>query len=171
MLAGADMRVDVGRRSDPATGDFDHHQKGGAGERPNGIRYASFGLVWRQLGAQLGGGDEAAAAIDERLVQGVDANDTGQTSASALVDGNPPADRQRRDRGDEPGVGRGAARPEEDERFAEAVAVATGDRRARDRAARRPSARAHGLVERRSPAPSDPRVVELERTCPGARPS
>ena len=45
--AAADVRVDVGGRADAATGDFDHHQKGGAGERPNGIRYASFGLVWR----------------------------------------------------------------------------------------------------------------------------
>jgi uncharacterized UPF0160 family protein len=64
----ADLRVDVGGRSDPATGDFDHHQKGGAGERPNGIRYASLGLVWRAHGEGLAGGPEAAAAIDERLV-------------------------------------------------------------------------------------------------------
>ena len=58
----------MGGRSDPATGDFDHHQKGGAGERENGIRYASFGLVWREHGEALAGGAEAAAAIDERLV-------------------------------------------------------------------------------------------------------
>ena len=36
--AAADVRVDVGGRSDPATGDYDHHQRGGAGERANGIR-------------------------------------------------------------------------------------------------------------------------------------
>ncbi|MES1193556.1 MAG: MYG1 family protein, partial [Solirubrobacterales bacterium] len=76
--AAADVRVDVGGRSDPETGDFDHHQKGGAGERPNGIRYASFGLVWRAFGTQVAGSRAAAASIDERLVQGVDANDTGQ---------------------------------------------------------------------------------------------
>ena len=29
--AAADLRVDVGGRSDAATGDFDHHQRGGAG--------------------------------------------------------------------------------------------------------------------------------------------
>src|SRR6476620_10451279 len=63
-LAAADARVDVGGRDDP--------QKGGAGERPNGVRYASFGLVWREYGARLAGSEDAAAAIDERLVQGVD---------------------------------------------------------------------------------------------------
>ena len=83
--AAADIRVDVGGRSDPAAGDFDHHQKGGAGERENGIRYASFGLVWREHGEALAGGAEAAAAIDERLVCGVDANDVGQTLVETLV--------------------------------------------------------------------------------------
>ena len=81
--AAADLRVDVGGRHDPATGDFDHHQKGGAGERANGIRYASFGLVWREHGPALAGSREAAEAIDERLVQGVDANDTGQNISPA----------------------------------------------------------------------------------------
>ena len=85
-LAAADVRVDIGGRSDPSTGDFDHHQRAGAGERANGIRYASFGLVWRAFGAGLAGSDEAAEAIDERLVQGVDANDTGQTISQPLVD-------------------------------------------------------------------------------------
>src|SRR4051795_4982893 len=47
VMAACDARIDVGFRSDPATGDFDHHQREGAGARPNGIRYASFGLVWR----------------------------------------------------------------------------------------------------------------------------
>src|SRR4051794_7837337 len=86
-LAAADVRVDIGGASDPSTGDFDHHQRGGAGERANGIRYASFGLVWRELGAGLAGGEESAAAIDERLVQGVDANDTGQNISPALFGG------------------------------------------------------------------------------------
>src|SRR5215207_10922210 len=85
--AAADLRVDVGGRSNPSTGDFDHHQRGGAGERANGVRYASFGLVWREYGASLAGGEDAATAIDERLVQGVDANDTGQNISAALIDG------------------------------------------------------------------------------------
>src|SRR5919108_5292128 len=86
LQAAADVRVDVGGRYDPATGDFDHHQKGGAGERENGIRYASFGLVWREYGESLAGSADAAAAIDERLVAGVDANDIGQTLVQPLVD-------------------------------------------------------------------------------------
>src|SRR5919107_2835519 len=65
-LRAADVRVDVGGRDDPATGDYDHHQRGGAGERANGIRYASFGLVWREHGADLAGSEDAATAIDER---------------------------------------------------------------------------------------------------------
>src|SRR5215213_6104431 len=60
-MAACDVRVDVGFADDPATGDFDHHQRGGAGERPNGVRYASFGLVWRAYGARLCGGDAAVA--------------------------------------------------------------------------------------------------------------
>ncbi|MBJ7331701.1 MAG: MYG1 family protein, partial [Solirubrobacteraceae bacterium] len=35
--AAADLRVDVGMRFDPEAGDFDHHQKGGAGTRENGV--------------------------------------------------------------------------------------------------------------------------------------
>ena len=124
VLAAADVRVDVGGRSDPASGDFDHHQRGGAGERENGIRYASFGLVWKAYGARLAG--EGAEAIDARLVQGVDANDTGQTIATALVPGirhmsvsgviaamNPVWDEE-------------LPADEQDARFAEAVAFATG---------------------------------------------
>src|SRR3954452_15252029 len=84
VMAAADYRVDVGGRDDPANGDFDHHQRGGAGERPNGIRYAAFGLVWRHFGPQLLGSEEVAAAMDERIVQGVDANDTGQTIVEPL---------------------------------------------------------------------------------------
>src|SRR3954468_16133884 len=87
-IAASDVRVDVGFRADPATGDFDHHQREGAGERPGGVRYASFGLVWREHGATLCGGDaEVAARVDESLVQGVDANDTGQAFAEASEGG------------------------------------------------------------------------------------
>src|SRR5204863_7099063 len=84
-LAAADARVDVGGRDDPSTGDYDHHQRGGAGERPNGVRYASFGLVWREHGPALAGNPEAADGVDEFLIQGVDANDTGQTITQSLV--------------------------------------------------------------------------------------
>ena len=98
-LDAADARVDVGGRSDPATGDYDHHQKGGAGERANGIRYASFGLVWRDARrARWRAAPRPRAAIDERLVQGVDANDTGQTIIESAGRRHPADDGQRRDR-------------------------------------------------------------------------
>ncbi len=85
LMAASDLRVDVGQRNDPATGDFDHHQRGGAGERPNGIRYASFGLVWRAFGERVCASAEIATRIDEVLVQGIDANDTGQTLTQSLI--------------------------------------------------------------------------------------
>src|SRR4051812_31519904 len=91
VMAACDARIDVGFRSDPATGDFDHHQREGAGARPNGIRYASFGLVWREYGARLCDGDAAVAErVDRSLVQAVDANDTGQAVAAPGLDGGRP---------------------------------------------------------------------------------
>src|ERR1700733_3339794 len=86
-LAAADLRVDVGFRDDAATGDFDHHQRGFDAARANGVRYASFGLVWREFGVRVcDGGAEVAVAIDETLVQTVDANDTGQPLTEPVVD-------------------------------------------------------------------------------------
>lgn len=82
--AAADLAFDVGG------GAYDHHQPGGNGQRPNGIPYASFGLVWRDYGTRavrqaLPGGHaldddqaaEVAAEVDRLLVQPVDAADNG----------------------------------------------------------------------------------------------
>lgn len=76
-LADCDLRVDVGSRYDPEHGDFDHHQKGGAGSRPNGVPFASFGLVWKSYGEELCGSAVAAAEVDRILVAPIDAADTG----------------------------------------------------------------------------------------------
>ena len=43
-MDSADIVIDVGGQYDPDAGRFDHHQRGGAGERENGIPYSSFGL-------------------------------------------------------------------------------------------------------------------------------
>ena len=87
-MAGADLRVDVGFRDDPSSGDFDHHQREFAAARDNGVRYASFGLVWREFGPQVCGGDRTLADhVDGTLVQSVDANDTGQRLTQPLIDG------------------------------------------------------------------------------------
>jgi uncharacterized UPF0160 family protein len=165
LQARADVRVDVGGRSDPATGDFDHHQKGGAGERPNGIRYASFGLVWRHHGEALAGGPEAAAAIDERLVQGIDANDVGQSITESLVGDITPMTVSGVIAAMNPAWDESLTPEEEDARFAEAVAVATRivqDELAGSAAFRR----AHQLVHDAIGRAGDPRIIELDRNMP-----
>ena len=164
-LAAADVRVDIGGRSDPATGDFDHHQRGGAGERANGIRYASFGLVWRAFGAQLAGGDHAAAAIDERLVQGVDANDTGQNLSTALFAGIRPMTVSGVIGALNPAWDEELSAAEEDERFAEAVALATGILE-REIAGAKAYRRGLDIVRSAIERAGDPRVIELERKAP-----
>lgn len=73
----ADYVVDVGGVHDASRQRFDHHQKGGAGLRPNGIPYAAFGLVWKEYGAMLVGSDEGALKIDEDIVTPGDARDNG----------------------------------------------------------------------------------------------
>ena len=165
LTAGADVRVDVGGRSDPATGDFDHHQKGGAGERPNGVRYASFGLVWREHGPRLAGSQDAAGAIDERLVQGVDANDTGQSISKALISEVRPMTVSGLIAAMNPAWDEELAAGEEDARFGEAVSLATGVL-ARELAGSAAFQRARKLVWEAINRAGDPRVVELERNMP-----
>ena len=165
VVASADIRVDVGGRSDPATGDFDHHQKGGAGERPNGIRYASFGLVWREHGDALAGGPEAAASIDERLVQGIDANDVGQTITDSRVGDIRPMTVSGVIAAMNPAWDEELTPHEEDARFEQAVALAARiiEREIAGAAAFR---RAHRLVADAIGRADDPRVIELDRNMP-----
>jgi uncharacterized UPF0160 family protein len=88
LLAAADLRVDVGFRYDPLTGDFDHHQRDFDLVRDNGVGYASFGLVWREFGRQICGDDQVVAdSVERSLVQAIDANDTGQQIAQPLIEG------------------------------------------------------------------------------------
>lgn len=75
--AKGDYVVDVGGEYDPSRGRFDHHQEGGAGVRPNGIPYSSFGLVWKEFGEKISGSSYVARIIDERIAQPVDAGDNG----------------------------------------------------------------------------------------------
>lgn len=73
----ADFLIDVGGEYDPAHNRFDHHQIGGAGERGNGVPYASFGLVWKKFGREVAGSSEVADSVDGDLVQFIDAADNG----------------------------------------------------------------------------------------------
>ena len=75
-LAAADLRFDVGGKSDGAT-DFDHHQPGGAGVRPNGVPYAAAGLVWCAFGERLTHSASVALEVDRTLFQSIDAHDNG----------------------------------------------------------------------------------------------
>lgn len=163
--AAADLRVDVGGRSDPAAGDFDHHQKGGAGERENGIAYASFGLVWRAHGEALAGGPEAAAAIDERLVCGVDANDVGQTLVEPLVGDVRPMSVSGVIAALNPSWDEALSAEEEDARFAQAVDLARGMLE-REIAGAAAFGRARDLVAAAIRRAEDPRVIELDSNMP-----
>lgn len=84
VIAKADVVVDVGGVYDAPTGRFDHHQRGGAGARDNGIPYSSFGLIWQKYGVQICDGDEnIAKAVDSGLVSAIDAIDCGYVEGVA----------------------------------------------------------------------------------------
>ncbi len=77
ILSTADALIDVGNKYDPSKKHFDHHQSGGAGQRPNGIPYASAGLVWKEYGPILCEGDTLLVDnIDRVLISFIDSMDT-----------------------------------------------------------------------------------------------
>ena len=78
LIANADIVIDVGGEHDPDKDRFDHHQRGGAGERENGIPYSSFGLIWQKYGLEIcQGNQDVANAVDAGLVSTIDAIDCG----------------------------------------------------------------------------------------------
>jgi len=78
LISEADIVIDVGGEYDPDSGRFDHHQRGGAGERENGVPYSSFGLIWQKYGLEIcQGNQEVANAVDVNLVSKIDAIDCG----------------------------------------------------------------------------------------------
>lgn len=79
---------------DVGWGRFDHHQSG-APVRENGVPYAAFGLLWRELGPELVG--EEAANFDEHFIQPLDLEDNtgcGHPLAAAIGAFNPCWDEQ-----------------------------------------------------------------------------
>ena len=130
------------------------------------MRYASFGLVWREFGARVCDGDaDVAARVDQSLVQGVDANDTGQAVVAPIVEGVRPMTVS--------GVIGGLNRrwdedlTAEDERarFDAAVELARGIVE-REIASAAAGQRAVRIVEAAVGRARDPRVIELERDVP-----
>jgi uncharacterized UPF0160 family protein len=165
-VAKADLRVDIGFRDDAASGDFDHHQRDFDAKRDNGVRYAAFGLVWREFGAQVCHGDqEVADAVDAALVQSVDANDTGQQLTRSLLNGVRPLSVNGIIGGFNARWDEAVTPEQEDARFDAAVALAQGiiDREVASAASSRRSER---IVREAIAAAADPRVVELPANAP-----
>lgn len=79
IIDSGDIVLDVGQVYDPDKKRFDHHQPEGAGQRENGIPYASFGLIWKHFGRELCSNDDVWKKIDEKIVQSIDADDVGYT--------------------------------------------------------------------------------------------
>jgi uncharacterized UPF0160 family protein len=92
IIERGDVVIDVGGIWDPASGRFDHHQKGFSGARQSGVPYASAGLVWREYGARCVAAlaaahtgqqlsddtaQQIAWAIDADIVQYLDLSDVG----------------------------------------------------------------------------------------------
>jgi uncharacterized UPF0160 family protein len=78
LIAKADIVIDVGGEYDSDADRFDHHQRGGAGERENGIPYSSFGLIWQKYGLEIcQGNQDVANGVDAGLVSTIDAIDCG----------------------------------------------------------------------------------------------
>ncbi len=81
LIAKSDIVIDVGGEYDAEADRFDHHQRGGAGERENGIPYSSFGLIWQKYGVEIcQGRTELANAVDAGLVSSIDAIDCGHVN-------------------------------------------------------------------------------------------
>lgn len=78
-LAECDVVVDVGGELLPSANRYDHHQRGRAGARNNGVFYSGAGLIWRELGIVLCDGNVAVCdAVDQDFIQAIDATDNGQ---------------------------------------------------------------------------------------------
>jgi uncharacterized UPF0160 family protein len=165
-LAEADLRVDVGFRDNAATGDFDHHQRDFDSARDNGVRYAAFGLIWREFGARACDGDrEVADAVDQTLVQAVDANDTGQQTTQSLIDGVHPLSVNAIIGGFNPRWDETLTPEEERDRFDAAVALAQGIL-SREIASVASCRRSQRVVRDAILASPDRRVIELPVNAP-----
>lgn len=168
-MAGCDLRVDIGFAHDPATGGFDHHQRGFDLRRENGVGFASFGLIWQHYGPRVCKGDEEAAGqVDQVLVQGIDANDTGQTLAQSLIDDVSAMTVSGVIGGINARWDEDLSDDQERARFDEALALATRiiEREAASALSYR---RATRVVQSAIDGAADPRIVELAENVPWKR--
>jgi len=110
-----------------------------------------------------------AQSIDERLVQGVDANDTGQAIGESLIDGIRPMSVSGVIAGMNPAWDEHLDPTAEDARFGEAVAVATRILE-QELAGAAAFGRAAALVQDAITRAGDPQVIELPRNMPWREP-
>ena len=85
IIESGDIVLDVGGIYNPEKGRFDHHQNEGAGNRDNGIPFASFGLIWKHYGVKVCESDVVANIIDSKIVQAVDALDNGKQITNFII--------------------------------------------------------------------------------------
>lgn len=78
VIQSADIVFDVGEEYDPIKNRYDHHQRGRAGTRANGIYYGAAGLIWKHFGRLLCSSEYVWESIDRGLFQELDAIDNGQ---------------------------------------------------------------------------------------------
>jgi uncharacterized UPF0160 family protein len=169
----ADVRIDVGHAYEPDAGTFDHHQKGGAGER-DGIPYASFGLVWAHYGPAIcaaavgdGAAGELLRGVDTVLVKPIDANDVGVQLAPVREDGLAPYAVSAQIAALNPSWDEAL---DEDAAFAQAVEIAQLTLE-REIARLASGLRARARVERAiAAANGEPRLLELDEDLPWIRP-
>ena len=70
---------------DIGMGKYDHHQVD-AEVRENGVKYAAFGLIWREIGVEILGSEEAAENFDYSFVQMIDiADNTGEKNPVSSI--------------------------------------------------------------------------------------
>lgn len=85
VIDSGDIVYDVGGIYDADKNRFDHHQTEGAGVRENGVPYAAFGLIWKHFGTNLVTSEEVWKKVDEKIVQSIDANDTGYAGPETKI--------------------------------------------------------------------------------------
>lgn len=87
IIKRGDYIYDVGGEYSIEKNIFDHHQKGGAGFRDDGIPYSAFGLVWKRFGYDLCEDKEIVSHIEKKIVEPLDAIDNAFDIYKPLYDG------------------------------------------------------------------------------------
>lgn len=85
IIAAGDIVFDVGDVYNPATNRYDHHQRGRAGARENGVLYASTGLIWKHFGKEICSNETVWSQIDKGIISELDAVDNGQNYVGKLL--------------------------------------------------------------------------------------